>query len=122
MVVREGDIYWYDFGNPKGSEPGFRRPVVVVQGELFNASALATVVVCVLSSNTAMARHPGNVHIGLAEAHLETDSVAVVTQLLTVDRSYLGDYIGQLPQNRLAGIRLGIRLVLGDEEAIDHLL
>ena len=119
--MREGDVYWYDFGFPRGSEPGYKRPVVVVQGELFNASALSTVVVCVLTSNTRMADHPGNVGISLGEASLDRESVAVVTQLFTVDRAYLGDYIGALSPQRLHTIRLGIRLVLGDEEALDHL-
>jgi mRNA interferase MazF len=121
VVVREGDVYWYDFGYPKGSEPGYQRPVVVVQGELFNTSALATVVVCALTSNTAMARRPGNVGIGLGEANLDKESVAVVTQFFTVDRTYLGDYIGRLSLHRLNTIRLGIHLVLGDEDALDHL-
>jgi mRNA interferase MazF len=119
--VQVGDAYWYDFGNPRGSEPGYLRPVVVVQGELFNASALATVVVCALTSNVALARYPGNVGIGRGEAQLDRASVAVVTQVFTLDRQYLGDYIGRLSQERLARIRLGIRLVLGDEEAIDRL-
>ncbi|HXT38151.1 MAG TPA: type II toxin-antitoxin system PemK/MazF family toxin [Chloroflexota bacterium] len=121
MVVREGDVYWYDFGAPQGSAPGYRRPVVVVQGELFNASALATVVVCALTSNTAMIRHPGNVAIGIGEANLDKESVAMVTQLFTVDRAYLADHIGTLPHPRLESIRLGIRLVLGDEDALDRL-
>ncbi len=122
MVVHEGDVYWYDFGDPRGSEPGYHRPVVVVQGELFNASALATVVVCALTSNPALARHPGNVSLGRGEAHLDRDSVAVVSQIFTVDRLNLGDYIGGLSAEPLAMIRLGIRLVLGDEAAIDSLL
>ena len=122
MVVQEGDVYWYDFGDLRGSEPGYLRPVVVVQGELFNASALATVVVCALTSNTALARHPGNVGLSLGEAQLDRASVAVVTQIFTLDRLYLGDYIGRLSQERLARIRLGIRLVLGDEDAVDRLL
>ena len=121
MVVREGDVFWYDFGSPQGSEPGYRRPVVVVQGELFNRSALATVVVCTLTSNTAMTRHPGNVAIGIGEANLDKESVAVVTQLFTVDRAYLGDHIGRLALTRLESIRLGIQLVLGDEDALDRL-
>jgi mRNA interferase MazF len=120
--VREGNVYWYDFGYPRGPELGYQRPVVVVQGELFNASALTTVVVCALTSNMAMARRPGNVAIGLGEASLDKASVAGVTQLFTIDRAYLGDYIGRISPQRLHAIRLGIRLVLGDDDAIDHLL
>lgn len=122
MVVQEGEVYWYDFGDPQGSEPGYSRPVIVVQGELFNASALATVVVCALTGNTALARHPGNVSIGRHEAGLGKDCVAVVSQVFTVDRQYLGDYAGRLSAERLATIRLGIRLILGDEDAIDRVL
>jgi mRNA interferase MazF len=122
VVVQEGEVYWYDFGYPRGSEPGYWRPVVVVQGELFNLSALATVVVCALTSNGALARHPGNVRIGIGEAQLDKASVAVVTQIFTVDRLYLGTLIGKLTPARLASIRLGIRLVLGDAEAVDQVL
>lgn len=122
MVVHEGEVYWYDFGLPRGSEPGFRRPVVILQGELFNATSLATVVVCALTSNAAMARFPGNVALAAGEAGLDRASVAVVTQLFTVDRAYLDDYIGTLGPRRLQAMRLGVRLVLGDEEALDRLL
>lgn len=122
MVVREGDVYWYDFGVPRGSEPGYQRPVVVVQGELFNASALATVVVCALTSNIALARYPGNVSLDRGEAQLDRASVPVVTQIFTLDRFYLGEYVGTLVPERLARIRLGIRLMLGDDEAADLLL
>jgi mRNA interferase MazF len=122
MVVQEGDVYCYDFGDPQGSGPGYLRPVVVVQGELFNASALATVVVCAVTGNTALVRHPGNVGITHGEAGLRKDCVAVVSQVFTVDREYLGDYMGRFSAGRLATIRLGIRLILGDDEAIDRVL
>jgi len=122
VVIREGDIYWYDFGEPRGSEPGYQRPVVVVQGELFNRSALATVVVCTLTSTMTMARHPGNVALHEGEAGLDRPSVAVVTGLFTLDRALLGASIGALSPRRLESIRLGTRLVLGDDEAADRLL
>lgn len=121
MVVHEGDVFWYDFGSPQGSEPGYRRPVVVVQGELFNDSPLATTIVCALTSNRALARYPGNVSLELGEARLSKASVAVVSQLFTVDRLYLGDYIGTLDPHPLALIRLGIRLIMGDDSALDRL-
>ena len=122
MVIHEGDVYWYDFGEPQGSEPGFRRPVVIVQGELFNQSTLATVVVCALTSTTSLARHPGNVVLDKGEAHLDRPSVAVATQLFTLDRVLLGAYSGTLSAHRLTAVRLGIRLVLGDDDAVDSLL
>ncbi len=122
MVIREGDVYWYDFGELRGSEPGYRRPIVVVQGELFNRSALATVVVCVLTGTMTMAGHPGNVALNKGEAGLDRPSVAVVTGLFTLDRALLGSSIGVLLHGRLELIRLGIRLVLGDDEAVDRLL
>ncbi len=121
MVVGEGDIYWYDFGLPRGSAPAYRRPVLVVQSDVFNRSALATVVVCALTSNLRMTRFPGNVSLVAGEGGLDRTSVAVVTQVFTLDREMLDAYIGTLGMARLAVIRLGIRAVLGDESALDIL-
>ena len=121
MVVGEGDVYWYDFGLPRGSAPAYRRPVVVVQSDLFNRSALATVIVCALTSNLHMARFPGNVSLKAGEGNLDRGSVAVVTQMFTLDWDMLDAYIGTLGAARLAVIRIGIRAILGDEAALDIL-
>ena len=117
--MREGDVCWYDFGRPRGAEPAFRRPVVVIQGDLFNLSALATVVVCALTSNMTMARFPGNVALPVGEGGLDRPSVTIATQVFTLNKAALETYIGTLAPARLAAIRLGVRLVLGDEAALD---
>lgn len=119
--MRQGDLYWYDFGSPRGSDPGFRRPVVVVQSNTFNDTALATVVVCALSSNLRLARRPGNVTLHAGEGGLERDSVVNVTQLGTVDRRFLDEYIGTLAPERVRAIHTGLLLVLETDEDEDEL-
>lgn len=115
MVVRQGDLYWYDFGSPRGSEPGFRRPVVVVQGDTFNGTALPTVVVCALTSTMKLAERPGNVALRAGEGGLDRDSVVNVTQVGTADKRFLDDYIGTLSPERVRAIKVGLRLVLDDD-------
>ena len=112
IVIRQGDLYWVDLGEPTGSRPGMRRPFVVVQNDLFNRSRLATVVVCALTSNLGRAGAPGNVLVPRGEGKLSQDSVVNVAQLFTVDKSELAERIGRLGTERLADILRGIRLVL----------
>jgi mRNA interferase MazF len=113
MVIAQGDIMWADLGEPVGSEPAFRRPVVVVQGDAFNLSAISTVVCVPLTSNQALARFPGNLALPARTTGLPKDSVANVSQIVTLDRSQLGDRVGHLPKNKLAAILAGIDVVLG---------
>jgi mRNA interferase MazF len=117
MVIRQGDVFWVDLATPAGSEPGYRRPGVVVQNDAFNQSELATVVVCLLTSNLKWARMPGNVLLAEGEANLAKPSVVNVTQLLTVDRSQLVEYIGALSGGRLRQILNRIYFVLEPREA-----
>ena len=112
MVIRQGDLYWVDLGEPTGSRPGLRRPFVVVQNDLFNRSRLATVVVCALTSNLDRVGAPGNVLVPRGEGKLSQDSVVNVTQLFTVDKRELAERIGRLGTERMADILRGIRLVL----------
>ena len=112
MVIRQGDVFWVDLGEPSGSRPGLRRPFVVVQNDLFNRSRLATVVVCALTSNLHRAEAPGNVLVPRGEGNLSQDSVVNVTQLFTIDKSELADRVGRLGSGRVAEILRGIRLVL----------
>ncbi len=112
MVIHQGDIYWIDLGEPNASEPGYRHPHVVIQNNIFNQSRLNTVVVCSLSSNLRRAQVPGNVLLDEGEANLPKQSVVVVTQIFTVDRSQLVEYIGSLTQKRIRQILDGIRLVI----------
>jgi len=115
VVVSRGDIAWASFSDPIGSEPGFRRPVVVVQGDAFNASRLGTVVVVPLTSNLRWAAAPGNVQFAAERTGLPKDSVANVSQIVAVDRSILSDRAGHLGEDDIALIFSGIDLVLGRE-------
>lgn len=116
MTIQQGDIYWIDLDDPKGSEPGFRHPHVVVQNNVFNASRINTVVVCALTSNLKRAAAPGNVPLQKGEANLKKDSVVNISQLVTVDKADLGERIGRLSAARVREIISGIRLLLEPRE------
>lgn len=113
MVVGQGDVYWASLEDPAGSGPGYRRPVLVVQGDSFNASRLATVVVVPLTSNLRWAAAPGNVLLPAERTGLPKDSVANVSQIVAIDRSILSDRVGHLADADLELVLVGIRLVLG---------
>lgn len=113
MVVSQGEIWWADLLEPTGSGPGLRRPVVVVQGDALNRSRVATVIVVPLTTNLAWAEAPGNVLLPTRTSGLPRDSVANVSQVLTIDRDLLRDRIGKLPRPKLDLILSGIDLVLG---------
>jgi mRNA interferase MazF len=111
-MIRQGDLFWLNLGEPSGSGPGFRHPYVVVQSDLFNVSKIRTVVVCELTSNLQRAEAPGNVLLRKGEGGLERASVANVSQLYTVDKSDLAEKIGALSKSRVAEIFAGLRLLL----------
>jgi mRNA interferase MazF len=113
VVIAQGDICWADLPDPSGSGPGFRRPVVVVQGEAFNRSAMATAVCIPLTSNLGWAGAPGNVLLTSKETGLPKDSVANVSQIVAVDRSFLGGMVGRLSRKQVERILTGIDVVLG---------
>lgn len=112
MVINQGEIYWIDLEAPRGSEPGYRHPHVVVQNNLFNHSQIRTMVVCPLTSNLKRANAPGHVLLEKREAGLSKQSVVNVSQIFTVDKSQLSDYIGTLSSKRVRQILDGIKLVL----------
>ncbi len=112
MVIRQGDVFWVDLGEPSGSEPGYRHPHVVIQNNIFNRSRINTVVVCVITSNLKRADAPGNVLLEAGEAHLPKPSVVNVSQLFTVDKRDLSEKIGTLSRERVEQILAGIDLVL----------
>lgn len=112
MVIARGDIWWANLPDSTGSEPGFFRPVVVVQADDFNRSRLRSVVIVAIYSNLAYADQPGNVFLSASETGLPRDSVANVTQMAAVDRQILSSRIGKLPANVLDEIDEGLRLVL----------
>jgi Growth inhibitor len=113
MVISQGDVWWADLGEPAGSEPGFRRPVVVVQGDSFNRSRISTVVCVPLTSNVRWADAPGNVLLTSQMTGLPKDSVANVSQLVALDRSALTDHVNRLPEGKLELLLSGIDVVLG---------
>jgi len=112
MVIRQGDIFWARFGLPVGSEPGGRRPVVVVQNDLLNRSLLRTVVVCAMTSNMKWAHSEGNVLLGKGEANLPRRSVVNVTQLATINKTDLLEKIGTLSTARLGEVLDGIGFLI----------
>lgn len=113
MVISQGEVWWADLGEPAGSEPGFRRPVVVVQSDSFNRSRISTVVCVPLTSNLRWAEAPGNVLLTAKATGLPKDSVANVSQIVTLDRSSLTDQVCALPDKKLELILFGIDVVLG---------
>ncbi|MBU2601162.1 MAG: type II toxin-antitoxin system PemK/MazF family toxin [Actinobacteria bacterium] len=113
MVISQGEVWWADLADPAGSEPGFRRPVVIVQGDSFNRSRLATVVCVALTSNLRWAEAPGNVLLTTKTTGLPKDSVANVSQIVTLDRGSLVERVGVLPGKKLELVLLGVDVVLG---------
>jgi len=110
MVIVRGEIWWADLPEPAESAPGYRRPVVIMQSDQFNRSRINTVVVVVITSNTNLANAPGNVL--LPKTSLPQDSVANVSQLLTIDKVFLTERVSALPMRYMQRIEDGIRLVL----------
>ena len=116
MVINQGDIFWIDLGVPSGSAPGYLHPHVVIQNNVFNLSRINTVIVCALTSNLQRAEAPGNVLLDEGEANLPKQSVVVVSQIFTVDKSDLGEYIGKLSKRRVRQILDGIKMVTEPRE------
>ncbi|WP_432558171.1 type II toxin-antitoxin system PemK/MazF family toxin [Granulicoccus sp. GXG6511] len=113
-MVNRGDIHWCDLGEPAGSAPAKRRPVVIIQADAFNRSRLATSIVLVLTTNTALAGMPGNVFLPAIASGLPKDSVANVTAIVTIDRRALDPHpVGIVPQHLMVKIDEGLRGVLG---------
>ncbi len=112
MLINQGDIFWLDLGEPTGSKPGYEHPVLVIQNNLFNESRIHTVVVCIVSSNLGRAKAPGNVLLKKGEAGLTKDSVAVVSQITTVNKADLERKLGVLSKRRLQEVLEGVALVL----------
>lgn len=112
MVIRRGEIWWASLGDPRGSSPGYRRPVLVVQSDAYNRSNIRTVVVAAITSNLSLSDAPGNVRLTGRKSRLAKPSVVNVSQVLTVDRRSLTERVGRLSDALLAEIDAGLRLVL----------
>jgi mRNA interferase MazF len=108
-----GEIWWADFGMPFGSEPGFFRPVVILQADTFNRSKIGTVIILPLTTNLILSEAPGNVYLEKTETELPKDSVAVVSQITVIDKKRMREMVGTLKKERLNEIEEGIKLVLG---------
>lgn len=111
-MIRRGLVCWVDFGQTQGSAPAKRRPAVIVQSDRYNASRISTVVVLPITSNTALARLPGNVFVPASAAGLPKDSVVNVSQPMTVDRADLDDTDVELPESLMDAVDSGLRRVV----------
>lgn len=113
MVISQGDVWWASLADPSGSGPGFRRPVVIVQGDSFNASRISMAVVVPLTGNLRLAAAPGNVVLESSKTGLPKDSVANVSLVVSIDRGLLSERTGHLGAGDLRLVLAGIDLVLG---------
>lgn len=113
MVIAQGDVWWAEHAEPRGSEPGFRRPIAVVQGDSLNRSRIATVICVAVTSNLKWAMAPGNVLLPAGLSGLPDDSVANVSQLVTLDGSVFTERVARLPETLLQLVLAGIDVVLG---------
>jgi mRNA interferase MazF len=113
MEMKRGQIWWVDLGEPRGSQPGFRRPVLIVQDDLLTDSLLGTVMVVPLTSNLQRGLAIGNVEITAKQSGLPKASVALVCQVMTVDKSLFVEQQGSLSRRTMTEVDQGLALVLG---------
>lgn len=111
-MITQGQVYWVDLEEPQGSEPGYRRPVVVVQSDRFNSTSIRTVVVCILTTSLRRASTPGHIVLQPGESGLPHPSVANPTQLATINKVDLWEFVGSLPSGALRRVLAGIDVVL----------
>jgi mRNA interferase MazF len=111
MLVNQGDVYWLKGGEPGGSESAYTHPQVVIQDNVINRSRINTVVVCALTTNLKRAKAPGNVLLEAGEANLPRQTIVVVSQVSTVDKAQLGEYIGSLNEQRINQILAGMQFL-----------
>ena len=111
-MIQRGEIWWASLGRPGGSQPGFRRLLVVVQSNEFNRSRIGTVIAVVVTSNLRLAQAPGNVLLPAKSAGVDKDSVANVSQVITVDKSFLTEKLGKLTDKQMQSVSNGLRLAM----------
>lgn len=107
-----GELWWANLPNPVGSEPGYRRPVLIVQDDIFTQSRINTIIVVIITSNLKLAQAPGNVFLPQSLSGLNKDSVVNVSQIFTVDKTFLVERIGLLPNYLQEEVDEGLRTVL----------
>jgi mRNA interferase MazF len=110
--VYRGEIWWASLPNPMGSEPAYRRPVLIVQDDIFTQSRISTAIVIIITSNIQLAEAPGNVLLPSQATGLPKDSVANVSQVFTVDKTFLVERLGMLPEHLQEEVNEGLRSVL----------
>ena len=111
--MKRGEIWWASMGEPRGSEPGYNRPVIIVSSNEFNQSFIQTVIVVVVTSNLRLVDAPGNFKITKKQSNLNKDSVVNVSQLITLDKTFLTEQVGKLNSKYISYLNEGVRLVLG---------
>jgi mRNA interferase MazF len=112
VVIERGQVWWADLGEPEGSEPGFRRPVLIVQSDAFNRSRIRTAIAVILTANLRLVDAPGNVLVPAKASGLPKDSVANVSQVVTLDKDFLTGLAGRIKGRLLSDVDSGLRLVL----------
>lgn len=112
MVIKRGQIWWAELPEPVGSEPGYKRPLLIIQSNDFNKSKINTIIAAVITSNIRLSAAPGNILLSTKKSKLPKDSVINVSQLITIDKSFLTEKINTLPHSIMAKVDDGIRLVL----------
>ncbi len=110
--MKKGEIWWASLDDPRGSEPGYRRPVVIVSSNEFNKSNIQTVIVAILTSNLRLGDAPGNFVLNKNDCGLSKDSVVNVSQMLTLDKSFLTEPLGKLSRKKMLTLNDGLKLVL----------
>jgi len=110
--MKKGDIWWASLEEPIGSEPGYRRPVIIISSNDFNRSQIRTVIVAIITSNLHLANAPGNFNISKKSTGIDRDSVVNISQLMTLDKSFLTEYIGNLSRKQLNFLDESLKLVL----------
>lgn len=111
--MERGEIWWATMRAPRDSEPGYRRPVLIIQSNAFNRSRIATVIAAVITSNIDLAQAPGNVALTPKQSHLNRKSVVNVSQIVTLDKRHLTERVGRLTPMLVRRVEDGLRLVLG---------
>ncbi|PID41938.1 MAG: mRNA interferase MazF2 [Proteobacteria bacterium] len=111
--MKRGEIWWVTLGEPRGSEPGFRRPIVIVSSDAFNDSAINTVLAAVITSNTRLADAPGNIRLPKRTSKLSKESVINISQIITIDKACLDERVSKLNQQFLGSLNEGLALVMG---------
>lgn len=112
MVIERGEIWWANLGEPRGSSSGFHRPILVVQSDFFNRTQINTLIAAIITTNLRLANMPGNISLSRKASGLDKESVVNISQLFTLDRVDLLEYVGNISARKMEQVEKGLRLVL----------